>query len=204
MTTAERIVEAAASLLDKGGESAVTLRAVGLASGISHNAPYKHFKDRSTLLAAVATRDFIALERAFATIGSERARPLTRLKRALQHFVRYGQEFPARYRLLYSDPAIATQGGNLEAAALKSFAAFASLVSSCQQEGQLPSVPTLRLAGLIYASVHGLIDLQAGGRMRSEKGFKGVEDGVALLLTVLSQAEQKRSTTNLKCKSLGL
>ena len=43
MTTAERIIEAAAALLDSGGESAVTLRAVGLASGISHNAPYKHF-----------------------------------------------------------------------------------------------------------------------------------------------------------------
>lgn len=189
MTTADRIVDAAASLLDAGGESAVTLRAVGLASGISHNAPYKHFKSRSALLAAVATRDFTDLEKAFARIGRERVRPITKLKRALQHFITYGREFPARYRLLYSDPQLARQGGNLEAAAMKSFLTFTSLVSECQQSKQLPSVPPLQLAGLLYASVHGLIDLQAGGRMRSEKGLKGAEAGVLLLLKLLSPAE---------------
>ena len=188
MTTRERIVKAAASLLDAGGESAVTLRAVGLASGISHNAPYKHFKDRNALLAAVATRDFIALAEAFEAIGKERVRPLTKLKRALRTFVAYGRDFPARYQLLYSDPEIATRGGDLEGAAMKSFGALASIVSECQQSAQMPDVPTVQLAGLIYASVHGLVDLQAGGRLRSEKGFKGVDEGVDLLLRVLSHA----------------
>lgn len=48
----------AALLLDAGGDTAVTLRAVAQAVGVSHNAPYRHFKDRSTLLAAIAERDF--------------------------------------------------------------------------------------------------------------------------------------------------
>lgn len=190
MTTSERILEAAAALLDSGGEGAVTLRAVGLASGVSHNAPYKHFKDRSALLAAVATRDFLALNEAFAHASQDRVRPLTKLKRALQAFVEYGRDFPARYRLLFSDPEIASRGGDLEAAAMKSFATFAALVSECQQLGQLPQVPAVPLAGLIYASVHGLIDLQAGGRMRSEKGFDSVTEGVDLLLKVLSNIQK--------------
>jgi AcrR family transcriptional regulator len=41
-----RLIIAAIALLDSGGEGAVTLRTVGHASGISHNAPCKHFKSR--------------------------------------------------------------------------------------------------------------------------------------------------------------
>jgi hypothetical protein len=47
-------------------------------------------------------------------------------------------------------------------------------------------VPAPALAGLLYASVHGLIDLQASGRMKSEKGFMNVSEGIALLLKVLA------------------
>ena len=189
MTTSERIIEAAASLLDTGGESAVTLRAVGLASGISHNAPYKHFKDRSALLAAVATRDFRTLNEAFEEARKGRARPLIKLRRALQAFVEYGEHCPARYRLLFSDPEIAAHGGELQVAAMRCFGTFAAVIVECQQAGQLPEVPAAQLAGLIYASVHGLVDLQAGGRLKSEKGFASIMESIDLLLSVLSQTK---------------
>jgi AcrR family transcriptional regulator len=41
-----RLIIAAIALLDSGGEGAVTIRTVGHASGIPHNAPYKHFESR--------------------------------------------------------------------------------------------------------------------------------------------------------------
>ena len=46
MTKDRRLIVAATALLDFGGEGAVTLRTVGHASGIPHNAPYKHFESR--------------------------------------------------------------------------------------------------------------------------------------------------------------
>ena len=69
---------------------------------------------------------------------------------------------------------------------MRCFATFAALIAACQQAGQLPKVPAAQLAGLIYASVHGLVDLQAGGRLKSEKGFAGVMESIDLLLSVLS------------------
>ena len=139
-------------------------------------------------MAAGAIRDFASLNSAFVEIGTGRARPLLKLRRALQAFVEYGQKYPARYRLLFSDPEIATQGGDLQAAAMRCFGSFAALVTECQQAGHLPQAPTaVQFAGLIYASVHGLIDLQAGGRMKSEKGFAGVTEAVDLLLSLFSQ-----------------
>ena len=44
MTTDRRLIIAAIVLPDSGGEGAVTLRTVGHASGIPHNAPCKHFE----------------------------------------------------------------------------------------------------------------------------------------------------------------
>ena len=185
MKTDQRLVAAAASLLDSGGESAVTIRAVAQAVGVSHNAPYKHFKDRSALLRAVALQDFTAFTEAFAEVRQLRVEPLAKLKQALTVFVSYGQNHPARYRLLFSDPDIAAQGGELEAAALRSFAEFAIIVRECQEAGGLPDAPNAELTGLIYASVHGLLDLEAGGRLRQEKGLTDAYKGAELLVNLL-------------------
>ena len=186
MKTSERILESATALLDSGGVAAVTLRAVGQASGVSHNAPYKHFENRDSLLGALATQEFQKLAAAFTAFGQDKVLPLTKLKRALQAFSEYGRDYPSRYQLLFSDPEIAKQEGELQRAAMASFSTFALLVAECQKAGVLPGVPTPALAGLLYASVHGLVDLQASGRMKTEKGFMSVSDGIALLLKVLA------------------
>lgn len=187
MSTRDRLIEEAASLLDAGGETAVTLRAVAHAVGVSHNAPYRHFEDRRALLSAIAERDFVMLTTLFERNRAEDGPPTERLRRALGAFIRYGRDYAARYRLLFSDPAIGAAGGSLETAALRSFAAFAALVGDCQVEGELPSGPTPALAGLLYATTHGLVDLQAGGRLREWKGFADPEEGVTMLLALLGK-----------------
>ncbi|WP_143141556.1 TetR/AcrR family transcriptional regulator, partial [Nannocystis exedens] len=106
MTTHDKLVQAAATLLDTGGEQAVTLRAVGHAAGLSHNAPYKHFRNRDALLAAVATADLEALATTFAELrGSARA-PRDKLLEAIGALVTFSRERPARYRLVFSTPTL--------------------------------------------------------------------------------------------------
>jgi AcrR family transcriptional regulator len=46
MTKNRRLIVAATALLDSGGEGAVTLRTVARDSGITHDAPCKHFESR--------------------------------------------------------------------------------------------------------------------------------------------------------------
>lgn len=186
MTTGNRLIEAAAALLDSGGESAVTLRAVAHAVGVSHNAPYRHFVDRAALLAAVAGRDFLVLTDAFAAIDRSKRAPIAKVRDALNALIAYGERYPARYRLLFSDPDIASRGGELENAAMATFAAFARIIAGAQASNDLPALSTPRLTGLLYATVHGLIDLQAGGRLRSEKGLSKAADGVKALLDIIA------------------
>lgn len=185
MSTRDKLVTAAALLLDQGGDAAVTLRAVGNAVGVSHNAPYRHFPDRNALLAAIAERDFKMLTGVFEQTRLAEGVPPERLIKGLDAFIEYGRAYPARYRLLFSDPEIGATGGALEEAALGTFTAFAGLVGDSQAAGSLPTGPTVALAGLIYAAVHGLVDLEAGGRMRKQKGLSAAENGVSLLLRLL-------------------
>ena len=189
MGTREKLVTEAALLLDAGGDTAVTLRAVAQAVGVSHNAPYRHFKDRSALLAAIAERDFGMLSAVFHQARGTGGQPVERLKEALDVFIGYGRDYPARYRLLFSDPEVGATGGTLEAAALGAFMAFAELVKDAQAGRALPAIATRELAGLIYATAHGLIDLQAGGRMREQKGLTTPEKSMALLLTLLREEQ---------------
>ena len=55
-STRDSIVKAAAELLDEGGPSAVTFRAVGTRVGLSHNAAFKLFRDKESLLAAIVQK----------------------------------------------------------------------------------------------------------------------------------------------------
>lgn len=193
--TGEKLIMAAAALLDAGGESAVTLRAVGNAVGVSHNAPYRHFKDRSALLAAVAIEDFSMLTNVFMGISQSSSAPLDKLRQALGAVADYGRKHPSRYRLLFSDPDIAAEGGALEKEAMQLFAALAGIVAECQSSHNLLEMPNAALTSLLYATVHGLIDLKASGRMRSEKGFTSVDASVALLINLLSQGDSKSTVS---------
>jgi len=191
--TAQKLVVAAAALLDAGGTSAVTLRAVGHAVGVSHNAPYKHFPDRAALLAAVATADFTTLQATFAENRSSATRSLTNLRRALDAFIAYGNEYPARYQLLFSNPDIAAHGGDPATAAFETFLEFAAIVAECQAAGDLPAMRNLELTGLIFATAHGLIDLEVGGRMKREKRLASPSESMKLLLSLLQRSAASRS-----------
>ncbi len=185
MTTDRRLIIAATALLDSGGENAVTLRAVGHASGVSHNAPYKHFKSRNALLAAVATTDFVMLTEAFRSVRQSSTEPASKLMNALKVVTDFSVEHPARYRLLFNDPVIAAQKGELERSALSAFSEFITIVGECQAAKILPDVPNTTLAGLLFAMMHGLIALEASGRMHPEKGLSGVKSGLETLVHLL-------------------
>lgn len=192
--TKARLVRAASDLLDAGGQGAVTLRAVAEMVGVSHNAPYRHFRDRSALLAAVAERDFEVLRQAFQAGSDDLEDGGPSLRAAAMVLIAYAREHPARYRLLFSDPDLRSGGGAMEAAALGAFQAFEAIVQRCQAAGSLRPIETARLTGLIYATLHGAIDLELGGRARDAKGLGSIEATLDLLLDLLAHARSLPST----------
>src|SRR4051795_8746811 len=54
----EAMIRVAQELLESEGPSGWTVRAAARIAGVSSGAPYRHFADKDTLLAAVAARGF--------------------------------------------------------------------------------------------------------------------------------------------------
>ena len=187
MTTDKKLIAAAKRLLYTGGDEAVTLRAVGHACGISHNAPYKHFKNRDALLAAVATADFILLADAFRKARSSAEKPTAKLTRTFKVLVDFSKRHPARYHLLFSTPSIAAQHGELKKAAFDAFAEVVGIVGECQSLGELPEAPGATIALLLFATAHGLIAIEANGGLHPEKGLEGAAPGLEFLVQLLSR-----------------
>ena len=54
----QALLDEALALIEVGEERGVSLRTVAARAGVSNAAPYRHFKDREALMAAVATIGF--------------------------------------------------------------------------------------------------------------------------------------------------
>ncbi len=182
-TTKAQLIAAATALLDSGGQAGVTLRAVAERVGVSHNAPYRHFEDRSALLGAVAEADLRRLRQLFEDAGGERESGAA-LRQACAALIGYARRHPARYRLLFSDPGLPPDPG-LREAAFACFQTLSRLVARCQADRVLPEADTVGLSGLVYAAVHGAIDLELGGRASGAKGLGDIDATVALLFDLL-------------------
>ena len=113
LSTKERILIAATDLLDAGGPSAVTLRAVGEAAGVSQSAPYRHYVDKRALLDAMVRRIIEQLAHSVESARNETASSIAALNLVVSQYFEFARRYPVRYRLLLeecrSDSAVAAR-----------------------------------------------------------------------------------------------
>src|SRR5271169_1383734 len=98
-TSSDHLIDVAAQLLDEGGPAAVTLRAVGETAGVSRGAPYRHFKGKAELLAAVAARELDRLADRFES-GTDRSRA-PGIEETLAAYLEWALRYPERFRLTF-------------------------------------------------------------------------------------------------------
>lgn len=179
--TRSQLVTAAAELLDSGGPAAVTLRDVGRRAGVSHNAPYKHFKSKEDLLAAVASRELNRQSKAMSATASSK-RPLETLRALMHGYIRWARAYPERFRLTFG--AWTHESRELGEAAAGSRAHLIAIAAAAQKAGELPSGNAERIAYLMLALAHGAVDLALAGHL-SATG-KGAADPDMLLDDLIS------------------
>ncbi len=134
LSTKDRILSAATDLLDAGGPSAVTLRAVGEAAGISQSAPYRHFADKRALMDAMVRQIIQQMRAAIDAAKSEAGSPFVALNLGVSQYFDFARRFPVRYRLLLEESRSDTAVGK---EAREAFAAVADLVHAAESRGEL-------------------------------------------------------------------
>src|SRR5215813_567834 len=97
----ERLCEAATRLFDTRGREGFTMRELAGELGVSAMTPYRYFKDKDDILAAVRARAFNRfadrLEQAFQTPGTA----LEKSGAVYQAYVGFAFGEPAAYRLMF-------------------------------------------------------------------------------------------------------
>jgi AcrR family transcriptional regulator len=92
------LIAAATALLDEGGAGAVSLREAARRLGVSPAASYRHFADKETLLAAVATEGFKELGAMMAAASKDESAPLPAMGMT---YVRFALARRGLFRLMY-------------------------------------------------------------------------------------------------------
>jgi AcrR family transcriptional regulator len=144
----EEIVEAAAHLANENGSpSAVSIRGLAGAVGVTPPALYLHFKDKDEILLAAAHRHFEALEHELGALLDSGSDELEVLAAASRAYVRFG----AKHRGLYDLLARAGAGSHPPG-----FDHLVSAVRRCVDAGALEGDPE-EIAALLWSALHGLV-----------------------------------------------
>ena len=72
----ESLLSAAVVLIGEVGPSGFNMREVARRAGVSHNAPYRHFRDKGELLAEVAAQGFRELNAAMQEDAATESTPI--------------------------------------------------------------------------------------------------------------------------------
>jgi AcrR family transcriptional regulator len=167
------LVRASLALIDEAGIGALSLREVARKAGVSHNAPYHHFKDRGSLLAALVEDGFAVLAQEMAAARADAPDARARLEACGLAYIRFALKSPARFKLMFR-PELT--GSDAEAAvAQASTPALDTLTGAiveAQAGGLAPAGDPKPLVLTCWAAVHGLASLWLDGPLaRAHRTF---------------------------------
>jgi AcrR family transcriptional regulator len=181
-------------ILKDEGVNALTLRSAARAAGVSHSAPYSHFKDKQALLAAISTMGFNDLyDRITSTISEFRNSPRELLTETGWTYIQFAVSEPNCFKLMFS--------GILEdehsfpefmGVVQKTYHKLVEVVEICQAGKVLHSGPLEESAIAVWSLVHGFVSLyleqQLPGRVLEKYQLK------KLLINTLLQLDSGSNT----------
>jgi len=175
----DALLSAGGELLSEVGAERLSLRDVARRSGVSHNAPYKHFPTREALLAALTGRGFAELARRVAEAGAERGDPA--VARGLA-YVCFALERPALFRLMFSGTIDRQAFPDVGAASALGLTELGRFVGQTYDEGA--SAEAIVSA---WAFVHGLaqllLDSQIPPPMRAGRSNRELAQDVLIAMS---------------------
>jgi AcrR family transcriptional regulator len=185
------LIQAGLKLLGEGGVRDLSLRAAAELAGVSHAAPYRHFRDKDALVAAIAEEGFRLLTQRMRDeierCGSGDV--LVRLRASAVGYVAFAVEHPAYFRTIFAGLDCQDQDAapaSLRAAGEEAYAVLRELVSEGIRRGRLRAADPEQLSLAAWSMVHGLgmliIDGQVGTLRTDPAAARQVTETVVKLL----------------------
>jgi AcrR family transcriptional regulator len=155
------LLDTAEAHLSQGLEE-LSLRALARSVGVSQTAPYRHFSDKSELLAALASRGYRKLLDALIAAGNSAGSDSEQEMYAFAHcYVHYAVANRDLFKLMFG-PALQPQGNypELRDSARETYDLVREIMRSGIDRGQFCEEDIDYLANAAWSAVHGLATLK--------------------------------------------
>jgi len=161
------LIKAGVEILAKDGVSGLSLRKVASRAGVSHTAPYAHFTDKQSLIAAISTEGFRQLyERVNVVVEEYKTKPSIQLVETAWAYVQFALDDRDRFKVMFSGvlekekeyPEFVEESH-------RNFQLVKTVVEANQAAGVLQSGPSDLVALSAWCMIHGFIMLLLEGQI---------------------------------------
>jgi AcrR family transcriptional regulator len=167
------LVKAAVELVEGSSPEELTLREVSRRVGVNHRAAYRHFKDKTGLLAAVAEdgyRDLLAAMEGALTALPSKAKSGDRLMALAVAYVTFAIDQPARYRIMFGRRLNEDGRFNeLEDLVARAYGLLAGELRAGQVAGHFVEHPVRELVFGFWSLTHGFASLAIVRRLKVKR-----------------------------------
>jgi AcrR family transcriptional regulator len=164
----QALIRSAVKVLAKMGPRAFTLREVARHAKVSHNAPYRHFRDKDELLAAVAGEGFEQLAESMITATAGAGNALDALELSGLGYVRFALEWPEHFSAMFDYCQDLSAYPEYAASGRRAFQVLLDNIVASQKAGYIPSGDSQPLALVAWSLVHGIAKLAIAKRLPLE------------------------------------
>jgi AcrR family transcriptional regulator len=161
----QTLIESALGLIAEVGPQAFTLREVARRAKVSHNAPYRHFRDKDELLAALAADGFERLTGYMTRSAAAGMTALDRFRLSGRGYVEFALEWPQHFQVMFDLPDCSAKYPEYDGAGKAAFDTLLGFVETAQADGGLPAGDPHPLALLAWSVVHGIAKLAVSGHL---------------------------------------
>jgi len=177
-----RLCEAAKRRFAEHGVEGVSMRALAEELGCSAMTPYRYFRDKQEILAAVRTAAFDRFADAMEKAANSPGDALAKARAVGEAYVRFALRDEEAYRLMFdlSQPD-QHRFPDLVRASARARRAMSGFVERMVEEGVLAGDPE-ELGQLFWAASHGLIVLYFAGKLSPKPGFRALHSLMMRLL----------------------
>ena len=167
----ERLCDAAERLFAEHGADAVSMRQLANELGVSPMTPYRYFKDKDDILAAVRTSGFDRFAEALEAALASSQDTIERTRAVGDAYVHFAFDHPAAYRLMFdlSQPNEAAYP-DLTRAAGRARSTMTDYVDALIAAGVVEG-DAATVSHIFWAAIHGLVVLQLAGKLGPEMDF---------------------------------
>lgn len=164
------LVDEAVRTIGTSGVSALTLREAGRRLGVSRSALYRHFADKSALLAAVAADGFQRFTRDLQQAWDEGGQTLEGFNRMGVAYVEFALANRSHYRVMFGEfHEMCAKDPELEGVANASFEVLVAAIRVLQRDGSVRTDDPTMMGQYIWATVHGIATLAIDGLLGTSR-----------------------------------